>query len=432
MTPVALIVVALTAAPAAERPQWRGPNRDGKSPATGLTKEWPADGPKLAWKNDNVGPGYGSPVIVGGKMYLVGAEGKKAGAKEFVLCLSVADGAEVWKAPIDTAEAKFLDGWGGGPRSTPTIDGDKLYALGASGDLVCMTLADGKPVWSVNLVKKFGGKVPTWGYSESPLIDGDNLICTPGKGTGMVALNKKTGEAVWECKDLTDDAGYSSVIPTVAGGVRQYLQQTMANAVSVRASDGKLLWKSGDMPVGGAAPMGDKKGRGPGMRSVAVIPTPVVADGYAFWCECFKLAPGGDGTKAERVYGRYKTLQNHHGGVIQVGDHVYGHSDAGGWTCLAFKQAKDEAVWQSGKLGKGSITFADGHFYCYAENDGTLAKIVATPDGWQEVGRFKIPAPSDERKGTQGKVWPHPVIAEGKLFLRDFEKLYVYDIAGKL
>src|SRR5205085_1489401 len=180
---------------------------------------------------------------------------------------------------------------------------------------------------------------------------------------------------------FNDVAAYSSIVPAVVGEVRQYVQQTMSSALGVRAKDGKLLWKAGEIG-----------------RRTAVIPSPVVADGYAFFtagygagCECYKLEPAGDGTKAEKVYAKFKTMTNHHGGVIAVGDYVYGYSDAGGWTCFAFEQPKDEPVWQSRKLGKGSIAYADGHFYCYAESDGTLARIKASPQAWEGTGRVKIP-----------------------------------------
>lgn len=434
MTPAALLLaVVMSAAPAANAtrddaapptdwPQWRGPARDGKSLDTGLSQPWPESGPKLLWAAkglDTVGTGYGSVAVVGNQIFLVGGEEEAKEAPESCICLDASTGKQLWKTPLNTAPGSFqLQGWGRGPRSTPTVDGDHVYVLGVMGDLVCLSKADGKTVWHKNLVKEFGGAIPAWGYSESVLVDGENVICTPGKGTGMVALNKKNGETVWTCKDFGDSAGYSSIVPTVVGNVRQYVQQTMSSALGVRATDGKLLWKVGEIG-----------------RRTAVIPTPIVADGYAFFtagygagCECYKLSPEGNGTKAELVYTKYKTLANHHGGVIAVGDHVYGHSDAGGWTCFAFKEAKDEAVWQSTKLpGKGSITYADGHFYCYSENTGTLARIKASTTDWEETGRFTIPETSKVRPRS-GKVWPHPVIANGKLFLRDYELLYCYEL----
>jgi outer membrane protein assembly factor BamB len=430
MTPAALLLAAVFSAapangdvaPSADWPQWRGQQRDGKSLETGLTHPWPESGPKLLWSVkglDRVGTGYGSPAVVGDRLYLMGAEAEKDGAQEFCVCLNLADGSQIWKTMLPTARGQFAAGWGRGPRSTPTVDGDQIFVLGTTGDLVCLQKSDGKQVWHKNLVKDFRGQIPSWGYSESVLVDGDKVVCTPGSGTGMLALNRTTGETIWECKEFGDSAGYSSIVPTEVGGVRQYVQQTMESALGVRAADGKLLWKVGEIG-----------------RRTAVIPTPVVQDGYAFFtagygagCECYKLEPDGDGTKAVKVYTKFRTLSNHHGGVIAVGDHVYGHSDRGGWTCFAFKQAEDEPVWQSQKLGKGSIAYADGHFYCYSERDGTLARIKVSTSDWEENGRFRIPETSRVRPRS-GMVWPHPVIAQGKLFLRDYEYLYCYDLRG--
>ncbi|MEO2092338.1 MAG: PQQ-binding-like beta-propeller repeat protein, partial [Gemmataceae bacterium] len=309
---VCLLSAVLFASPAfaADWPQWRGPNRDGHSADKGLIDKFPADGPKLLWKKTeltDVGAGYGQPAVVGGKMYIIGADGAKLDAKEFVTCLNTTDGAKVWQTKLTTSAGKFSDGWGGGPRATPTVDGGFLYVLGATGDLVCMTADKGEVKWSKNLVKDFGGGIPNWGYSESVLIDGDNLICTPGGKGGILAVNKKTGEKVWQCAELDDPAGYSSLVIADIAGVKQYVTQTMKSGVGVRAKDGKLLWKVGGMK-----------------RGVAVIPTPIVADGYVFFtagygagCECYKLEKDGDGTKATEVYTKNKVMANHHGGVVR-------------------------------------------------------------------------------------------------------------------
>lgn len=413
---VAALFLSAPAVADGDWPQWRGPNRDGKSAETGLFANWPKDGPKLAWENLKVGLGYGSPAVVGDRVYLLGGESNTPGAPEFALCLNIADGKEVWKSPLETSPGSFNSGWGGGIRSTPTYADGMVYCLGATGDLVCLNAADGKRVWHKNFVKDFGGAIPTWGYAESVLIDGDRLVCTPGKGTGMVAMEAKTGKVVWTCKEFKDGAGYASIIPTEVGGVRVYVQQTMESGLGVRAKDGKLMFKVTDIG-----------------RRVAVIPTPVVADGYVFFtagygagAESHKLKAAGDAVKTEKV-GKYKTLANHHGGVIQVGDAVYGHSDAGGWTCLAYKKADDNAVWQYSKFGKGSITYADGHFLCYEEKTGRLAVIKATEDGWREVGMVELPKRSKTDK-KQGAIWAHPVVAHGKLFLRDFDYLFCFDL----
>lgn len=397
-------------------PQWRGQNRDGKSLEKGLFANWPSAGPPLAWENLEVGIGYGSPSVVGDKVYLMGGSDNTPGSPEHALCLNLSNGKEVWRTPLETSKGNFNAGWGGGIRSSPTVADGMVYCLGATGDLVCLKADSGKEVWRKNLVKDFGGGIPSWGYSESVLIDGEHLVCTPGKGTGMVKMEAKTGKVVWTCKEFKDGAGYASIIPTEVDGVRIYIQQTMQSGLAVRAKDGKLMFKHADI------------GRG-----VAVIPTPVVADGYAFFTAgygagsvSYKLTASGDGVKADKV-GVYKTLQNHHGGVIQVGDNIYGHSDNGGWTCLAFKKAEDEAVWKYGKFGKGSVIYADGHLLCYAEGNGNLAVIKATDEGWREVGSMKLPkrSPADKKSGA---IWAHPVVAHGKLFLRDFDYLFCFDL----
>jgi outer membrane protein assembly factor BamB len=269
-------------------------------------------------------------------------------------------------------------------------------------------------------VNDFSGGIPNWGYSESVLIDGDHLACTPGGKGGMVLLNKKTGETVWQCKDFTDGAGYSSIVIADVDGVKQYVQQTMKSGIGVRAKDGKLLWKVGELG-----------------RNVAVIPTPIVADGHVFFtagynagCECYKLEKDGEGTKATLVYTKNKALQNHHGNVVRIGNYVYGHSDSGGLelVCLDYKKGGD-AVWTKKLPGKWSVTSAGAHLYFYCDQNGKLARVKATEKGYEEEGTLTIPATSKIRSATQGKVWAHPVIADGKLFLRDYELLYVYDLS---
>ena len=426
MTVALLLAVALAAAPvpktvpgdANDWPQWRGPNRDGKSTAPSLLKVWPASGPKLLWTNKNIGAGYGTGAVVGDKLYILGAAGIKAGEAESLACLDATSGEKIWSKPLNTPERKYLDGWGGGPRATPTVDGDRVYVLGSTGVLVCLAAKDGAIVWSKDLVADFKGAVPTWGYSESVLIDGENVVCTPGKGTGMVALDKKTGATAWACKEFDDVAGYSSIVIAEVGGVRQYVQQTSKSALGIRAKDGKLLWKAGELK-----------------RKTAVIPTPVLSGDYAFFtssydagCECYKLEADGDGTKATKVYSGYTSVANHHGGVIGHDGSIFGHSDNGGWLCFPGAATSDEPTWQKkGGLEKGSISYADGHFYCYGETTGNLVRIEASTESWKEAGKLKLPALSTTRP-SRGKVWAHPVIAQGKLFLRDYELLYAFDV----
>jgi outer membrane protein assembly factor BamB len=394
---------------ASDWPQFRGPNRDGLSAETGLLKQWPAAGPPLAWKATGLGHGYSTVSVLGDRVFTIGEKGES----NFVIALNAADGKPAWTAKLGKSGAP---GWGGfeGPRATPTVDGDLLYALGQYGELACLETATGKERWRKNLTTDFGGSLPEWGFSESPLVDGEKVVVTPGGPKGaLVALDKKTGAPIWQSHDFTDPAQYSSIIAAQIGGVRQYIQMTMANVVGIAASDGKLLW------------------RAPRKGSTAVIPTPIFSDGfvyvsssYGIGCNLFKITANAGKFSAAQVYAN-KVMANHHGGVIKVGNFLYGHSEGKGWTCQDFKTG--EAKWQNKeKVGKGSLVYADGHLYLRQEDKpGTAALIEASPNGYKEHGRFNPPDASDK------KTWPHPVVAGGKLYLRDQEVLLCYDVKGK-
>jgi len=246
-------------------------------------------------------------------------------------------------------------------------------------------------------------------------VDGENALSTPGGGKGtVVALNKKTGELIWRSKEFTDKAGHSSLLVAEIGGVRQYVLMTGENVAGVAAKDGKLLWKHA------------KQNR------TAAIPTPIVADdmvyatsGYGAGCQLVRITQNGNLLKADEVYAN-KNMVNHHGGVILVGEYTYGYSDGKGWICQKFKTG--EIVWaEKNKLDKGALTYADGRFYCLGERAGDIVLVNATPDGWKEEGRFKIPEESKIRS-NDGKIWTHPVVANGKLYLRDQDLIFCYDI----
>jgi outer membrane protein assembly factor BamB len=404
-------------------PQWQGSNRNRISKETGLLKEWPKEGPKLLWTFDKAGAGFGSPAIVGNRLFVLGSDDPEKGDKEFVLCVDVKEGKELWRKPLETATGDYQFLWGSGPRGTPTVDGDCVYVLGAKGDLRCFKIADGERVWAINLVKDLGGSIPTWGYSESVLIDGGHLVCTPGGKKGTLAkLDKKNGEVVWRSEGIGDGAQYSSVVVSTVG-VRQYITLVQSGTFSVRASDGKLLWRSKA-----------------GANGTAVIPTAVVSDkyvfatsGYSSGCGLLELTPNGaDNVKMKEVY-LNKAIINRQGGVVLVGDHVYGFSERGGWICLDYlKLDKDNEAPSSKykKLGSGSITYADGRFYCFGQDKGVCALIDANPKEWVEKGRFEI-ATKSKFPRRLGEIWAHPAIANGRLFLRDHEVLLAYDIKGR-
>lgn len=404
-----LALAALTTArtlSAADWPAWRGPNRDDHSPDKGLLKQWPADGPKQLWVFKDAGLGYSGYSIVDGRLYTMGLRGDM----EFLIAVDANTGKQLWATEMGPL---LKNGWGDGPRGTPTVDGGKVYGMSGQGYLLCADAKTGKELWKVRM-GDFGGKIQNWGYTESPLVDGDKVICTPGGAQGtLLALDKNTGKKLWQTSDWTDMAQYSSPIVVNHNGARQYIQLTQQHLAGVNAADGKVLWKT------------------PWPGKTAVIPTPIfkdghvyIASGYGVGCKLVKLGPGHT---VSDVYVN-TTMVNHHGGVILVGDHLYGFSDGGrAWVCQDFKTGAE--VWSSKNLGKGAIHYADGMLYCLDESTGTLALIEASPKGWNEKGRFKL-SPQTTQRNPKGKVWTHPVVLNGKLYLRDQELLHCYDVKG--
>ena len=385
-------------------PQWRGPDRTDVSKETGLLKSWPAEGLKRVWLCETAGEGYAGPAIAGGKLFTLGARDES----ECLLAVDAGTGKELWTAKIGSV---FRERRGNGPRGTPAVDEDRIYAMSGQGTVACAAVADGKVIWQQSMTD-LGGEVPHWGYTESVLVDGNQLVCTPGGAKGaLVALDKQTGKLLWQSAEFTDPAHYSSVVAADINGTRQYVQITERNVVGIAAKDGKLLWKS-DFP-----------GR------TAVVPTPIVKDnhvyvtaGYGAGCKLIKIGPGNE---ASDVY-KNTVMKNHHGGVILVGDHLYGHSDGTGWVCQNFKTG--EEVWsERSALGKGAVAHADGRLYCLDEGSGTVVLIEAAPSGWKEHGRFKLD-PQSKIRSQQGRVWTHPVISNGRLYLRDQELIYCFDV----
>lgn len=427
-----LALAAPGVALAEDWPQWMGPNRDGLTTETGLMPSWPEGGPERVWLFEDCGLGYAGPAVVDGKLYLMGARG----GVEQLLCLDAATGDELWAAVLGEL---YENGWGDGPRGTPTIDGDRIYALAARGALVCLSLG-GEELWRVDLLEH-GGKIPVWGYSESPLIDGDRVIVTPGvkprpkpkkkkgeaektaeektpqeplPGTAILALDKRTGEKLWQTTELSPQAHYSSVVRAEIHGRPQYVQLLVDQLVGVEPATGELLWTV------------------PWPGRVAVIPTPLVRDnrvyvstGYGVGCMQVEIDSQNNAT----VTYSNKVMKNHHGGVLLLGDKLYGHSDGAGWVCQDFATGKLD--WRErAALGKGAIAYADGRFYCLSEDEGEVVLIEASPEGWSEKGRFTL-TPQTEQRKPKGKIWTHPVIVDGKLYLRDQELLFCFDIAAQ-
>lgn len=422
---VAVLMASL--ATAADWPQWRGPNRDDKSSETGLNKAFGDKSPPLTWKFDQAGVGYSGPSIMGGKVYLTGGTVKdKDKRTDEVICLDEKTGKQVWRVTIGTEyeDSGSDKNWGGGPRANPTVTADgHIYLLGIKGDLYCLKSADGSVVWTKNYTKDFGGKLMSgWGFSESPLVDGDHIVCVPGgKGGTLAKLNRKTGAVVWRSTDLTDDAAYASVVKATLAGVDQYVVLTAKNVVGVAVDSGKLLW-SYDCSA---------------KYRVAVIPTPVIVgadlvyatSGYGAGCDLIRISGGASGQKADKVFSN-KDVVNHHGGVIFKDGFIYGHSDTKGWICQDTKDGSIKWEWKRGGFEKGSCTYADGALFCYGEGSGDLVTIEVTTEGPKQLGKFKLPERTKLLRPS-GKAWAHPVISNGKLYLRDQDLLYCFDISAK-
>ncbi len=403
-----LLLVGTTSAGPFDWPQWRGPKRDGISPETGLLPDWPAKGPPLAWQIHGLGQGYSSVSVARGRIYTMGdrvdPRNPQARKQEYVICLDEKNGKDLWATRV--AEP-YGDG---GPRCTPTVDGDRVYALSPQGNLVCLDARTGKEIWHKSLPKDFGGHVQTsWAYCESPLVDGERLVCTPGgKEATLLALDKRTGATIWKARvPQGDGAAYSSVIIGDVDGQKEYIQFLGHGVVGVSADDGTFLWRY-DRPANGTANC-----------STPIYHDHLVfaASGYGTGGGAARLSRSGDQTRAEPVYFT-RDMQNHHGGMVLVDGYLYG-SNEGQLCCLEFATGKTR--WQDRHPGKGSIAYADGRLY-YRNEGGPVTLVEANPDRYVEHGRLQQP------KRSGGPAWPHPVIANGKLYLRDGDLLFVYDI----
>ncbi len=403
------LVLSLPAVQAADWPQWRGPERNGISQEKGLLAEWPKEGPRLNWQVKDLGDGYSTPSIVGDHIYLIANKGIQ---DENALALSVNDGRVIWTQRLGKVGPNTKQMPYPGARSTPTADGDRLYALGSDGDLVCLDAKTGQIHWQKSLRKDFGGVPGMWAYSESPLIDGDVLVCTPGGKTAtIVALDKNSGKTIWKAPlPEADQAAYASPIVVTVGGIKQYVQFLQKGLAGVDASTGKLLWRY------------DKTA-----KSLANIPTAVAYQNYIYsasgrgGCGVVELKAKDHEIEAEPVYFNMK-LPNAIGGSVEVGGFLYGTS-TGGLQCVDFITGTQK--WQNRGIGVGSICYADGRLYLHAENTGEVALVECSSNGYHERGRFSPPNPPEKRKG---KAWSYPAIANGTLYIYDFGTLWSYNV----
>lgn len=413
----------MTALPAAaaegDWPQWRGPQRDGHAAPQSLLQQWPEGGPKMKWEARNCGEGYSACSVADGRLFTMGARGEQC----FVLCLSAANGETMWETPISRASSDqdYLHGWGGGPRSTPTIDGDLAYVLSDVGILACLKVADGSIVWKVDLVADFGGEIPKWGYSESPLIDGQRVVVTAGRKNFLVALDKKNGEKLWNSDGPDTPAHYVSIITHQAGDAKLYVTAAQSGLIVIDAESGKMVLS------------GPETG-----NNIAVIPTPISSGNLIYHTSDYnagnglwKLTTSGKDVAGQLVYHHQQdSMQNHHGGVVLVDGVIYGHTKVNRGQWMAQDLESGETLWSQaiGRNTSGSIAYADGRLYFYGDKDATLHLVEPSRDELKVVGQLTLPEQTEIAR-KQGAIWAHPVIANQMVFIRDQNLIFAYDIA---
>ncbi len=417
---VCLLFGSMVVAADGDWPQWRGPQRDGHAASQSLLQNWPEGGPRLKWSFDAAGRGYSSAAVADGRLFTMGARDGQC----WVICLDAAKGEKLWETSIgrDSKDDDYLHGWGGGPRSTPTVDGDSLYAISDVGALAKLDLQNGEVRWSVDFLSFPGAEIPKWGFSESPLIDGDRVVVTPGGENFMVALSKGTGEKVWSSQGLNETAQYVSIMKHTFADVPFYTTACKSGLYGFHAETGEQLFQT---PVTG--------------NGVAVIPTPI-PDGkhlyhtsdYGAGNVLMELQVGAAGElSARQVYHiDNKSMQNHHGGVVLVDGVIYGFTKADGGQWMAQDLLSGDTLWSKKLRGNrsGSIAYADGRLYCYNDGDGSLYLVQPQRDDWQAVGMLTLPRQTSLDRG-KGAIWAHPVIAGQTLFVRDQDLVYAYDIA---
>jgi outer membrane protein assembly factor BamB len=391
-------------------PQWRGPERNGISLETGLLPEWPKEGPKLLWQVQDLGDGYATPSVTGAGIYVLSNRGMD---NEFVQALSLVDGKPIWVTRIGKVGNPDQDPNFPMARSTPTVDGPLLYALGSDGDLACLETGSGKVIWQKSLRGDFGGIPGKWAYSESPLVDGNAVVVTPGGAENtLVALDKKTGKTIWSCAvPGGDPAAYASIIVVDAAGRKQYVQFLDKGVVGVDAGSGRFLWRW------------DEPGKSP-----ANIPTPVASGDYVYASKArvggglARLLATPEGVEAEEIYFK-RGLPFSIGGAVLIGEYIYGTTDTG---MVAARLLSGDIAWQAESIGAGSLMFADGRLYVHGEN-GEVALVEAAPEEYREKGRF-TPPNQPVRRQQMEKAWAYPVVADGRLYIRDLGTLWCYDI----
>ncbi len=393
-----LLAFLISAAPVEDWPQWRGPNRDGLSQETGLLPSWPPGGPPLLWKATGLGAGYSTVAVDRGRIFTLGASSEI----EYLIALDVRTGKEIWRARIGR---RYENSRGDGPRGAPTVDGTRVYALGGNGDLVAADAATGKLVWHVNLLERFSAGNISWGISESPLVLSDRvLVNAGGRGGSLVALRKDDGSTLWAAE--SDEAGYSSAVVAEIRGVRQAVFFTGERVVGARVDDGSVLWSYRRVS-----------------NRTANVATPIVRGNFVFvssdygtGCALLEIQGGASGMTAREVY-FHQDMKNHHASSVLVANTLYGFSSA---ILTALDFMTGEVLWRDRSVGKGSLIVADGRLYLFGEN-GVAGLAEATRAGYRELGRFEL-------KTSGSPTWSHPVVANARLYLRDQDTLYCFDV----
>jgi outer membrane protein assembly factor BamB len=400
--------------------QWHGPNRDAKSTETGLLKAWPESGPALERTIEGLGIGWSSPCVMGNRLYSTGEfEGRLR-----LMCFDISSPqtAQVWNSDAGPAFTERFPG----SRAMPIIDEDNIYLMSGTGRLAAFNIKDGSEIWNIDFVKKFKGVIPRFGFSECPVIDGDKLICTPGgPDAAIVAINKRSSETIWTTVGLSDPAAFAQGIIIECQGVRQFVNMTGKALVGVRVSDGQLLWSY-------------KRPANPRMSHIS---TPIYRDNRVFAATSYNLRQGPKHAtsggaallvasattwSASEVWNTNE-MKAHHGGYVLIDGYIYGNNDRKGWTCLEFDTGK--VMYKEKGIGKGSILYADGMLYMVGER-GTVGLTPINPAEHKVVSSFKLPDVTERKQweGVHRYTWAHPVIADGRLYLRSMNRIYVYNI----
>lgn len=389
--------------------EWRGVGRTGVySNETNLLKQWPENGPELLWYADSLPKGYSSVATANGKVYITGLVENMD-----VLIAFNESGKKLWETPY----GRVWDGSYEHSRSTPTIEGDKIYLSSGIGDVSCIDANTGEILWKVNAVDKFSGYAGKFGYSESLLVLDNKVFFTPcGNQTTMIALNKNNGEKVWTSISLKDRASYASPRIIQKEGKLQIIQYTENYLFAVNPENGSIIWKFNFGEYAGGRNKRNNQTNTPLFYNDGIY----ITSGYDH--KSVMLSLNNDWTNVS-VKWVDSILDNHHGGVVQIDGYIYGanwfHNRMGNWTCLNWETGKEmySTEWEN----KGSIIAADGMLYCFEEKNGNLGIAPINPEEFKIVSSIKLPY-------GKGPYWAHPAISNGKLYMRSATALMVYNI----